>query len=171
MICCCTEHRPKGFTWKINDKQLFDKYRKLLKNMIVQLIDKYDIKKFISGMALGADTDFAETIIQLKEQYKIKLLCALPCKNQCLKWNSSDIMRYKNVLKKADEIEVISQQYTSTCMYERNKFMVDNSNIVLAIWNGNKKGGTWQTINYAKSKQKQIVYIRLDKIEDMEVKI
>lgn len=39
--------------------------------------------------------------------------------------------------------------------------MVDHSLLVLAIWNGMEKGGTWNTIRYARQKEKAIQYIRL----------
>ena len=47
-------------------------------------------------------------------------------------------------------------------MLARNKYMVDCSDIVLAVWNGGKKGGTWQTIKYANSKNKKIDIIHID---------
>ena len=42
--------------------------------------------------------------------------------------------------------------------------MVDKSDIVLAIWNGEKIGGTWYTINYALKKGKTVKYIYLCEI-------
>jgi len=53
-------------------------------------------------------------------------------------------------------------EYMKGCMHERNKYMVDKSDLILAVWNGNKKGGTWDTIKYALKKKKKIIYIRLD---------
>jgi predicted Rossmann fold nucleotide-binding protein DprA/Smf involved in DNA uptake len=37
---------------------------------------------------------------------------------------------------------------TKKAYLDRNAFMVDHSNVVIAFWNG-EKGGTWQTIQYA----------------------
>ncbi len=47
-------------------------------------------------------------------------------------------------------------------MQKRNEYMVDKSNLVLAIWNGDKSGGTWNTIKYAMKKGKNIRYIMLN---------
>ena len=42
--------------------------------------------------------------------------------------------------------------------------MVDKSDLVLAIWNGEKKGGTWDTIKYAQKQGKTVKYIMLSEI-------
>ncbi len=39
--------------------------------------------------------------------------------------------------------------------------MVDKSELIIAVFNGIKKGGTWYTINYAKKENKVIVLIEL----------
>jgi uncharacterized phage-like protein YoqJ len=41
-------------------------------------------------------------------------------------------------------------------MHNRNKWMVDNSDLLVAVWNGEKSGGTFATIKYAKSKGKDV---------------
>lgn len=117
-------------------------------------------------MALGVDMDFAETVLDFKAQYDfpISLECAIPCPNQTLKWASTEIARYNKILGKADKITVVNAYYFSACMLVRNRYMVDHSDTVLAIWNGEESGGTWQTIKYARSKNKKIDIIHIDKI-------
>ena len=48
-------------------------------------------------------------------------------------------------------------------MLVRNDYMVDHSDLVLAIWNGEQSGGTWHTIQYAKTKGKQVDIIKVDR--------
>lgn len=43
-------------------------------------------------------------------------------------------------------------------MKERNKFMINNSSLCIALFDG-KPSGTKQTIDYAKSLNKEIIYI------------
>lgn len=40
-------------------------------------------------------------------------------------------------------------------MQKRNEYMVDKSDLVLVIWNGEMRGEIWNTINYARSKGKK----------------
>ena len=86
-------------------------------------------------MALGVDMDFAELVLLLKDKYNLTLECAIPCPNQTKMWTKEQIDRYNNI--------------------------IDCADTVLAVWNGEEKGGTWQTINYANRKKKKIdiIYI------------
>ena len=41
------------------------------------------------------------------------------------------------------------QKYQPSCYTTRDQWMVDNCDIVLAVWDGNPVGGTFDTIEYA----------------------
>ena len=82
MICCCTGHRPKGFPWKYGiDKEKQTLYEKELYERLERYIIETGITEFISGMALGADMDYAAAVLLLREKYPyIRLHCAIPCR-------------------------------------------------------------------------------------------
>lgn len=163
-ICCCTGHRPKGFPFQYGvDKQKHNAYLKALKEKIKLAITGYGITNFISGMAVGADLDFAETVLKLRNKYPVTLECAIPCPNQTLKWNNKDKLRYEKILKRADEVNLVSERYTPECMLKRNRYMVNKSELVIAVFNGIEKGGTWYTISYAKKENKVILLLNLCK--------
>ena len=44
-------------------------------------------------------------------------------------------------------------------MQKRNIWMVDQSNVVVAVWNGEKSGGTYNCIKYAIEKKKPVLVI------------
>ena len=114
---------------------------------------------FLCGMALGFDTLCAETVLDLKKKYgTIKLIAALPCKTQDIKWADRDRKRYKKILKKADGIRCIYDEYTEGCMLERNRYMVNNSSLMIALFSG-LSGGTKSTIDYARSQGLEIIII------------
>ncbi len=162
--CCCTGHRPKGFPFKYGiDKRKHKAYLKMLEQKIKLAITEYGITNFISGMAIGVDLDFAETVLKLRDKYSVTLECAIPCPNQTLKWNDKDKLRYESILECADEVNLISEKYTPECMLKRNRYMVDKSELVIAVFNGKEQGGTRYTINYAKNKNKTIELIDLRK--------
>ena len=85
----------------------------------------------------------------------------MPCLGQELKWNINQQKRYKKILKKCDEQIVLYSHYTPTCMNDRNKFMIDNSNFVIACYNGSPSG-TRNTLLYAKKKGCKIRIINPD---------
>ena len=158
---CFTGHRPQKLPWGFNeeDKRCLN-IKKELYSIIEESIKK-GYKIFLSGMALGFDMICAETILELKKKYKdIKLVAALPCKNQDCKWNSVQQKRYRNLLKKADSIRCIYDDYIGPeCMLERNEYMVNASSKMIALFDG-KPGGTKKTIDYAKSKGLDVVIIK-----------
>ncbi len=161
-ICYCTGHRPKSFPYPYGKDIIKHKaYLKRLRQTILFIINEYGVTHFISGMAVGFDMDFAETVLNLRdeERYLITLECAIPCYDQTLKWSKPDKSRYDGLLRRTDRFIVISDQYTPECMFKRNRYMVDKSDVIIAFFNGVKKGGTWYTVDYAMKKNKIIKFI------------
>lgn len=160
--CCISGHRPNGLPWKYDEK---DEFCRKIKNILREKFENaitMGYVYFICGMALGIDLISGELIVELKNKYKnIKLECAIPCINQNKYWTDEYTIRYNNVLNNADKITLVSnKQYFDGCMQLRNKYMVDNSNLLIAVFN-NKPSGTKSTIEYAIHKQinLEIIYI------------
>ena len=165
--CCLTGHRPKGFPWDYADKKCMEhkRYLALLREKVAELISE-GYTRFISGGALGADSDFAEIVIGLRKSAypDITLEIAVPCPNQDLKWRSQEKRRYKKICKAADFVKVISEKYFDFCMQKRNEYMVDQSDFVIVVRNGEKQGGTYQTFRYVQRKKKPFIVINLQEL-------
>lgn len=146
-----TGHRPN----KLWGYDLLDpKYLKL-KEKIAEVVKSIDAGALMSGMALGTDTIFAELALELD----LPLYCALPCTNQIDKWKTQDQLKYYELLKKASVVHnVTDKPYTFECMQLRNEFMVDNSDFIIAVWDGSS-GGTANCVKYAKKQGKNVIYI------------
>ena len=147
MICCVTGHRPEGFPFFRNKaEQNYIEYLNFLSRIIDDLIQSgYD--HFITGMAEGADLDFARLVLQHKTIYPhILLEAALPYPNRSHKHVRDTAIEGASVLAQCDLVQEVSPTYHRGCMQKRNIFMVDKADLVLAIWNGTEKGGTWNTI-------------------------
>ncbi len=144
--CAFTGHRILG--------KDFD-YEKL-KNTITDLINKgYDT--FLIGMAIGFDNKCYEILKENKDK-NIKIIACIPCKNQDKYFNKQQKEEYKNNLSVADEIICLHDEYVEGCMQQRNRYMVDNASIIVTYFRY-PKGGTLYTINYAKKKEKEIIYL------------
>ena len=84
MIICVTGHRPD----KLYGYDLTDSRWQNLKNIFKEKLIEMKCTNAISGMALGVDTIFALAVLELKKEgHPIQLHCALPCPEQCKKWN------------------------------------------------------------------------------------
>lgn len=157
---CFTGHRSQKLPWRFNEKDpRCVEMRKTAKKEIENaILDGYIF--FISGMALGFDTICAEIVLELKKKYpQIQLVCAIPCKNQDERWSNDYKLRYRQLLKQAHYIKYISDEYTNTCMLDRNDFMLKNSSKVIALYNG-LQGGTSSTISKAKKMGLETIIIK-----------
>lgn len=162
LTLCFTGHRPNKLPWGYNEnKDSCVRFKHCLLDVLENAI-KNGYSHFISGMALGVDIICAETVLKLKQKYKkIFLECAIPCRNQTLKWTSNEKKRYNKILKKADCIFFVSDEYSVDCMNKRNEYMIDKSDAVLGVWN-KSPSGTAKTINMAINKNKKIKIIDLN---------
>lgn len=162
--CCFTGHRPQKLGYGENSIQC-DELKSKLEELIKNLIEKEGVTHFISGVALGVDTYAANIVLNLKAQYlDITLECAIPCETQAVKWNERDRDIYYDLLAKCDKETLLQQNYTSDCMQKRNEYMVDNSDYVIAVWNG-KPSGTGNTVKYARNNKKAVLLINPQTLE------
>lgn len=146
---CFTGHRDLS---DCNEEAL----RQLIRKTILIYI-KRDYKNFICGGAVGFDSLAAECIAELRREYDIKLILALPCRDQTSKWSSiEELAFYKKMLGAADEVVYTSVMYSKGCMHLRNRYMVDNSSVCIA-YKTNGKGGTAYTFRYAEKSGIEVV--------------
>lgn len=150
---------PKEFGYNLNNK-----YWSELKNIIKDDIKYLNPDKIYCGMALGFDSIVAETIIELKkENYDINFIACIPFKGQEKNWPIDSQNRYNYYLQYADEIIILNDQYTKSCMFERNKYMIDNADILIAFTD-TANGGTGHAISLAKKKGIKVYIISPNKI-------
>ena len=143
--CCFTGHRPKTLPWGNDENDLRcvsfkSKIRFALENLIVES----GYAKFISGMAMGADIICAEVVLSLKNLYPhIKLECAVPNYAFTESWREEDARRYSSILTRADRIKMVSvnKVYSKRDLQLRNIYMVDSSDLIIAVYIGGESGG------------------------------
>ena len=159
--CCFTGHRPLKFPWGYDEEWADCVKLKLKLACEIEAMRQKGVTNFISGMAIGVDMWAAEIVLDLKRAYPqdtIELIAAIPFEGQANKWSVEYRDRYFDILAQADQEFIFQEHYTKSCMHERNRFMVDNSAYMIAVFNG-EKGGTANTLHYAESKGLNIVII------------
>lgn len=157
---CFTGHRPQNLPCGFNETHpACIKIKNQLERLIIGLIERKNVTHFISGGALGVDMWAMEIVLELKEEYpNIMLEAAIPCCSQTCSWNVKSKERYNRLLSLCDKKTLVQERYTADCMMKRNKYMVDNSDYVIAVWNG-KPSGTGNTVKYAINNKKEVYYI------------
>lgn len=151
MIISFTGHRPNKIGGYKTPNPIYDYVSEQLEHYLLEL--KPD--KCISGMALGVDTIGAELCLKLN----IPFVAAVPFVGQESTWNEDARQTYNDLLMEAQETFVVSEGgYAAFKLQKRNQWMVDNSDIVLAVFDGSP-GGTFNCVTYAKKMGKEVVII------------
>ena len=155
-----TGHRPSKFPWKYDEA---DSWCVALKAVLAEQIAALvgaGFTQFLSGMAEATDTWCALSVLDLREKNPIiKLHCILPRKEQAEKWSASSGDLYQSILDRADSIVYVSRTYHKNCMLDRNHFMVNHAAALLAVYNGERRGGTAATMRYAQKLGREIIVI------------
>lgn len=139
--CCFTGHRDV-------DPHHLHELLCLLKEEIARLAEE-GVTVFRNGGAIGFDTVSALKVIEAKKTYpQIRLEMYLPCRNQSDRWSDLQKEIYRFILSQADSIVYTSEHYTRFCMLERDRRMVDGSDLCIAYCL-RSNGGTGYTCKYA----------------------
>ena len=152
ITCCFTGHRPAKLPW--GDREDDPRCLELKARLAEAVRRAYDegYRHFICGMALGCDFYFAEAVLALKaDRPDATLEAAVPCPSQPDSWGEADRARYRRLLARCDYETMVQDHYSPGCMHRRNRYMVDHSALLIAVFNG-QSGGTRSTVAYALSR-------------------
>lgn len=150
--CCFTGHRPDKLPWRDDEK---DPRCVALKERLTAAVEEaYDkgMRHFICGMARGADFYFCEAVLALRERRPgVTVEAALPCEEQAARWKERDRNRYFSLVAQCDYETMVQHHYDKGCMLRRDRYMVDRSSMIIAVYGG-VLGGTMYTLAYAMKK-------------------
>jgi len=148
-----TGHRPHKTN---NEYDLKGPYSTFLRKKIQVCFELLQPRKIISGMALGFDQLLALEALERN----IKVIAAIPCDGQESKWPQKSKDRYYSILSNSlvTEHHVSPGPYHVSKMQVRNIWMCNNSDAVIAAWDGSG-GGTENCLSYASFKNMLIYRI------------
>lgn len=154
--CCFTGYRPSKMPFPLVDgNEQYDEFYKNARQAIEDAIaDGCDT--FYNGGAVGFDIITAEIVLDFKKEYDVSLIIVVPHPKQADAFTPEWYARYKNCVENADEVITTCDHYHKGVFQIRNEYMVDRSERVITYYDG-QKGGTGNTIRYAKKHGKQIV--------------
>ena len=140
-ICCFTGHRT-----------IEDQHKAALVASLDLLLDRLSSEgytEFRTGGARGFDTLAALRVLALREKNpSCRLHLILPCRDQTKFWRLGEQALFEDILKKADKVDYVTDIYEPSCMYARNRALVDGSDLCVAYLTENR-GGTLYTCSYA----------------------
>ena len=144
--CCVTGHRDIPL-------EQVDRIRELLRREIFTAMEE-GYTHFISGFARGADLLFADIVAEQKGRYPITLEAAIPYPGRM---KTSD-QTFQRLIRCCDVVKIHADVYDKGCYMRRNRYMVDQSQRVIAVYDGRPGGGTAATVRYAKGKEIRVLW-------------
>jgi uncharacterized phage-like protein YoqJ len=128
---------------------------------VIQRLQKEGYEEFICGGALGIDQWAADIILELG----FKLVLAIPYEDYGSNWPDESQKCLAEQRAKASRVVMVCkggyfdengnpQKWKN---FERNKWMSDNSEVVIAVWDGGKEGGTASAVRNAKKKGQKVI--------------
>lgn len=134
LVAAISGHRPE----KIDDPQW-------VKDALAEAFALFDVSRVIQGMASGVDLWSARVAYDARIPY----VCARPWGGH--KPRKDEVKTYESALRNAVEVVNVdpSEDYPGVWIYQvRNKWMVDNSDFLISVWDGST-GGTHNCVHYA----------------------
>ena len=158
--CAFTGHRPHKLPWRYNEADgRCLTLKAALSEQITRLVDA-GVTDFYSGGADGVDCWASLIVLELrKKNPALRLHLILPHEGQADKWSDSAQERYHSILEKADSVEYVSREYYDGCMLDRNHRLVEATGVLLAVYNGEWRGGTAATVRYARKLGRGIIIL------------
>lgn len=166
--CCFTGHRNRDLPFSGNRNKQGMKCLVSSLQMFIEKAVEEGFDTFISGMAEGVDLICAEIVHDLitRKGMNIRLVCAVPYKNQGKKELSNPVDQYiySMIIQDCHDIVYVSENKGRSCYQKRNRFMAENSRRIIGVIKDEKtKSGTYQTVNMAKKAGLDLNIIYLDK--------
>jgi len=144
MLVGITGHRPErlGNNWPIVERWIAEK------------LEEYKTRgkrvSLITGMARGVDQIAATTAINAG----VGVRCYYPFPHKF-----SDLEDY--VLVNAEVTRFEQDKYSPDVYFKRDRRIVDDCDVLLVVWDGVKKGGTYYTYEYALEKGKKVEVLQI----------
>jgi hypothetical protein len=133
---------------------------KWITNVLVANIKELSIDFGLTSLAIGADQLFA----QLLKQNNIPYMVIIPCENYEKTFTDKGYLEnYYNLLNSSfDKFQLPFTEPSETAFYNAGKEIVDRSDMIFALWNGQPAkglGGTGDIVKYALSINRKVLHI------------
>lgn len=136
MKIAITGHRPQRLKGQQN----------LIKKWAETQLTSLHPSVIYDGMAQGAD----QIVALVAKRLNIPIICCYP-------FPRTQYHPTEQYIMENNEVIFVSPNYSKQSYWLRDKFMVDNADMILSVWDGISAGGTFLTVNYAIGQGKKII--------------
>lgn len=161
--CCFSGHRTSRLPWRENEA---DPRCLALKAKLIEEVERAygeGFRHFLCGMAQGSDLYFCEAVLALREKHpEVTIEAAIPFVDQAKRWPQADQLRRQRLLDQCNYETMVQHHYSAGCMARRNRYMVDRSSLLIAVYDGQPRGGTLNTLTYAMRHRVRTVIIDVE---------
>lgn len=154
-VCCVTGHRD------LPQNQINYVKAALMREIEKAVADGFTC--FMSGFAEGVDQYFVEMVMEKqKDDPSLELIAVIPYQKRLNSLRSKG--RTYEMLEACHDVVVIREEYQPSVYSHRNRYMVEHSDRVIAVYDGREKGGTVRTIRFAHQMKKELREIPVGEI-------
>lgn len=155
MILAGTGHRPKRLLVHgvpPYSGPAFD----VLTSFATQELRRFRPATLISGMALGWDQALATAAVALN----IPFHAYIAFEGVETRWPDASQDQFNALLARAELVRIVSPGgYSAAKLHRRNEAMVDASNHLAALWDGEPNGGTYRCVEYANQTNRDVTVL------------
>lgn len=153
--CCVTGHR------NLPQKEIG--YVKAALQKEIDAAINAGFTRFMSGFAEGADQYFVEIVMEKKKSNPtLELIAVIPYQKRLE--NLKEKAHTYEMIEACSEVVVMQEVYHPSVYSHRNRYMVEHSDRVIAVYDGREKGGTVRTIRFAHQLRKELREIPVGEI-------
>lgn len=165
-ICCFTGYRPHRFAFSPDG--LRPEQVQAALGTLIRRLHSEGYCTFISGMSAGVDLWAASEVLALRRIHpEVELVAAVPFAGQENRWPIPLQREYRRILDSCQQVEYLFSEKeaavdSSACYRQRNHWMVDRADTVVAVCEvdvADSRTGTAATVRYARRLHKRIFYI------------
>lgn len=160
-----TGHRPDKLAGYNLEQDYYRRLQDQLVDIIEKTLDRNPIVECHSGMALGADTVWARAIVACQQKYgkeRVIFVADIPDYNQPSRWYRQNQDEWHELMRHADKVNTYQLNDGKSYAYvlnQRNIGMIKACDILIAVYNGEPKGGTANGVRDGKRMGKPVIHI------------
>lgn len=112
----------------------------------------------LSSLAIGSDQLFAEVALS----HGIPVKAVIPLEDYASFFRGSDLQSYLRLLSQSEPLQLSGYNDPEQAFYEAGRFIVHQSDVMFAVWDGEKaegRGGTGDVVAYARETGRPVIHI------------